>query len=421
MRIGTMIFEDDTHPGAGWMSFDGDKAVFVEHIGSVPGDALLLTNLLTNDYAPRFQSGDFLGVSGRSAVRFGAELGIPAYKMREGKGKAARDIWQFRDIEKAAADLSLAFCQVMRRVDQLGLSFAKGHVPSSLPTWIAHVMTTLDWRLDHTSMPTKLINRDKLDGGVDYWMKRAIPYRSGMSDAVIRVPQLLWSVMQLTVPVPIPPWKWHKAVAMNDGILAEDAVLSEMPILLEGSMHDIPKEWADWWNPLGTQLDYAGKGNKVRDYFSHPELVFAAQVGASIQPNGVFMAKGYKPFKEVFPKSMDVLEKLSAFSWVDGLIATWIAKILDNPIPDAQFARSPARLWIRSNETLRTAIMAKTLSEGMREAGVMVEVAGFGGGKIHIRHNQSEDEWDDMLAILARTGPFHVMPKIPVHKGGMAV
>ncbi len=131
------------------------------------------------------------------------------------------------------------------------------------------------------------------------------------------------------------------------------------------------------------------------------------------------MAKKYKPFKEVFPKALDIVEQLSALSWVDGMIGTWIAKILDNPIPDAQYARSPARLWIRANETIRTAILARTLSDGLRDAGVMVEVAGFGGGKVHLRHNQGEDEWEALLKVLAKTGPFHQNPKTPTSKGNI--
>lgn len=417
MRIGAMIFEDDTHPSAGWMSLDGGPAIFVEHIGSVPGDALLLTNLLTSDYAPRFQSGDFLGISGKSAIRFGAELGVPCYKKREGKGKSARDIWYFRDPEKATRDISIAFCQIMSRIDALGLSFAQGHIPSSLPMWVAQLLTPLDWRLDHTNMPTSLINRDKQDGGVDYWMKRALPYRAGMTDSVVKVPQLLWSVIQLGVPIPVPPWKWYKAVALDEDTLMGNDSAEHNPILVTGMMLDIPKVWADWWNPLGSKLDYNGKGGRVRDHFSHPELLFATKIGAKIQPNGVYMAKKYKPFKEVFPKALDIVGQLDALSWVDGMIGTWIAKILDNPIPDAQYARSPARLWIRANETIRTAILARTLSDGLRDAGVMVEVAGFGGGKVHLRHNQGEDEWADLLKVLAKTGPFHQNPKTPLSKG----
>lgn len=394
MRYGAVLFDDDACPGSGWLYLDGETE-YVDHMGAIPNDALLLSNLSGSDWDNRFVTQRFIGFSTmKSVLRFGTEIGVPCWIER----KDNRERGEAVDPRVSVAEIGKAFRKIMERMGDFGF-YIDQWVPKSLLQWLAAKLTSEGWREGNSDIPGAIRQREGQDGGVDYWMKRPVPWRKGWRDVVFQFVRRSWADSQMSVPLPVGKWEWAQDVS---------AIPAAPPRIAFGRILDVPAEWSEWWTPGSGSLDSVAKGRRLREAYCHSELHFVDMIGARADLSGAYVSDRYDTFERLFPKAHEMMGELSPYSITDGLIASWLAKIPEQSLGNKIFP--PARVWLRAEDILRSQSVAMKMERIARDNGMPVAVAGFGAGKVHVRYMEDAETWKMLMREAIRMDLYPLMP-----------
>lgn len=403
MHPGIVIFDDPQIVGSGWFAcFEGNKIfdgqgvqskVIVERIndaGKIPTRFALLTNL-SYGYArpPRFLDEQFLGLG--PILRLAVELGETRIFKVKGQGK--KQTYEAADPKSVAATLARFFGLLWHRMEDLGVPlFEDGRMHASVSSALASKLLSADWRIMHSQLP----NAIKQAGQVEYWSKRPLPFKEGQTDRILRRSPFALGEKLRSVPVPLPEW-------------AESPANGTSPVIFNGWIETVPDEWASWWIPGASSLGKKSHHEKV--LWSMPEWNFAKEIGCVVKTTGGFNCSAAKPFALVFPQAQAIIENLSKRSWIDGWIDLWVSRIGELPI-DAQGTKSPYLLWLRGLSMVWEMKWAKTIQDTVNKENLAVEILGFGGNKLHVRHSLSKKEWQNFENIAFNQGCY-ALPVIP--------
>jgi len=398
---------------------EGGSPSRIQDPGAIPTDVVCLSNLFQSSWSPRILDERFLGLG--NPMRLLSEWGIPIVKRTQKTGQGrTRDVFDPVDPRAASEWLCRLFVSLWDRVEDFReplqedkrfgiLLYHDGRVAPSLLSAMAQAILPKAWFAAHADLPRALSLRTAQDSGVDYWIRRPVRRNRGVTDRVFKMDRMTHaSRLMAILPVPLPPWTDRKpASVLEDG--------PPPPGIFLGSVEDIPDEWGTWWIP-GTGGVAGSKGDKVlRDRWSAQEWLFAKTIGARCFDEGGFVASDTVPITEIFPAVNLLREALSPLSWIDSHLMGMIPRLLEYPL-DAQGHLSPARIWLRGQETLLDMHHARSLREMAQNLGVPMEVMGYGAGKVHITHNMGSEEWQD-FCMRAHLDGWILTPVIPKENG----
>lgn len=378
-RLGALLFDDPSSPGRGWLSLHGDSPVRIQNPGAIPTGAVLISNLAQSNWAPRILDEQFLGMG--SVLRLLSEWGEQVTKRRVGR----MDRYEAMDPRASVQVLSQWFIQIWERFaefEDIGVHLERdGSVADSLPSALAKGLTPRAWKAAHADLPPTLGLRMAQDGGVDYWIQRPVRRSKGMLDRVLKRDRFTWALDILDVfYVPMPPWRERR---LRDPFTES---------IIFGEISDIADDWGTWWIPGTGGIQERGKSMRKRDRWSPQEWALAESLGAKRFDDGGYTCAQAQPFFEAFPLAAEVFARLSPFSWIDGIIAGMLLRIVEAPL-NRQGLRSPARHWLRGTEMLMDMHGARAVRESARHNGMAIEVMGYGAGKCHLTHALNTEDW----------------------------
>ena len=371
MRFGAILFDQDEFISSGYMYLDGEVS-YIDGIGRIPGDALLLSNLAIPHDHQRIVQGSFVGLpSSHSILRWSAELGDLVFKDTDDQRitSISKESLRAHDPQKSVKNIGRLFYRMMKRLTDAGLSMDRW-IPYSVADWMTRSWSSDLWSASQSHASPSLAHNDQQAGALDYWVKRSLSPRRRMCTLTLSWDRIRLAKNALETPLPVGQWTVRKQIDPHD---------IARPMVVESTLIEVPEAWSNWWIP-GSSGGMGRKGKRVRNMFASPEWLFMQNIGVQSKPSAYHLAEGYSHFSDLFPKAYEFLYDLSPFSWVDQKIATCMQSMLD--VSEGRQQKAPARLWVRSRSLIQQLMAARQCEEALQSAGLTAWVTGYGSGKM---------------------------------------